>query len=275
MKSIHEEKSFGNTSSHLWRKPEEPFQEMPTLNWHGGGCTLFLQWKGTGQDGGWTEGHKGGGLPMHRAFGKRAADLLLSACGLIMLLPLFLLLAMAIVIDDPGPAFFVQKRVGRRKNGELTYFMMYKFRSMKLTTPHDMPTHLLVNPEQYITRVGRVMRKTSLDELPQIWNILKGDMSIIGPRPALWNQEDLVAEREKYGANDVLPGLSGWAQVNGRDELDIDVKAKLDGEYAGNVTLATDLNCIYRTLANVLKGLGVVEGGTGTMAKQREGNVHL
>lgn len=212
---------------------------------------------------------------MYKAFGKRAADLVLSACGLIMLSPVFLLLAIAIMLDDPGPVFFAQKRAGRKKNGKITYFMLYKFRSMRMTTPHDTPTHLLAHPEQYITRVGRVLRRTSLDELPQIWNIFKGDMSIIGPRPALWNQEDLVAEREKYGANDVMPGLSGWAQVNGRDRLGIDMKARLDGEYAGSVTLTMDLTCICRTLANVLKGLGVVEGGTGEMTKQRKENAQL
>lgn len=207
---------------------------------------------------------------MYKAFGKRTMDIVLSACGLIVLSPVFLILAIAIVIDDPGPVFFAQKRVGRKKGGQITYFNLYKFRSMKMSTPHDMPTHLLENPDQYITRVGKFLRKSSLDELPQIWNILKGDMSIIGPRPALWNQDDLYAEREKYGANDVTPGLSGWAQVNGRDELEIDVKAKFDGDYAKNVSFKMDVTCFFMTIANVLRSRGVVEGGTGEMAKHLE-----
>ena len=199
---------------------------------------------------------------MYKAFGKRMLDVALSACGLILLVPLFLVLAAAIVLDDPGPVLFVQKRVGRKRNGQITHFRLYKFRTMKLSTPHDIPTHLLEHPERYITRVGYVLRRASLDELPQLWNILRGDMSFIGPRPALWNQFDLVAEREKYGANDVTPGLSGWAQVNGRDALEIDVKAKYDGAYAQRVTPGMDLTCFVRTIAYVLKGSGVVEGGT-------------
>ena len=207
---------------------------------------------------------------MYKAFGKRMVDIVLSACGLIVLSPVFLILAIAIVIDDPGPVFFVQKRVGRKKGGQITYFKLYKFRSMKMSTPHDTPTHLLENPEQYITRVGKVLRKTSLDELPQIWNIFKGNMSIIGPRPALWNQDDLVAEREKYGANDVMPGLTGWAQINGRDELEIDVKAKLDGDYVEKMSLGMDVKCFLGTIKSVLKSDGVVEGGTGEMAKKNK-----
>ena len=147
---------------------------------------------------------------------------------------------------------------------------MYKFRSMKMCTPHDVPTHLLKNPEQYITRVGGFLRKTSLDELPQIWNILRGDMSIIGPRPALWNQDDLITERDKYGANDVRPGLSGWAQINGRDELPIDVKAKLDGIYAEKISLGFDLKCFFGTIVSVVRSDGIVEGGTGAMEKKEE-----
>lgn len=204
---------------------------------------------------------------MYKAFGKRMMDIVLSACGLIVLSPVFLILAIAVVIDDPGPVFFAQKRVGRKKDGQITYFKLYKFRSMKMSTPHDTPTHLLENPEQYITRVGKVLRKTSLDELPQIWNIFKGDMSIIGPRPALWNQDDLVAEREKYGANDVMPGLTGWAQINGRDELEIPVKAEFDGEYVEKMSLVMDMKCFLGTIKSVLKSDGVVEGGTGEMAK--------
>lgn len=207
---------------------------------------------------------------MYKVFGKRLIDIVMSFCGLILLSPVYFLLAIAVFVDDPGPIFFTQKRVGRKKNGKITYFKLYKFRSMKMSTPHDMPTHLLENPEQYITKVGRVLRKTSLDELPQIWNILIGNMSIIGPRPALWNQADLVSERDKYGANDVTPGLTGWAQVNGRDELEIDVKAKLDGEYVKNISFKMDLRCFFMTVANVLRHRGVVEGGTGTLAKNIE-----
>lgn len=207
---------------------------------------------------------------MYKAFGKRMMDIVLSACGLIVLSPVFLILVIAIVIDDPGPVFFAQKRVGRKKGGQITYFKLYKFRSMKMSTPHDTPTHLLENPEQYITRVGKVLRKTSLDELPQIWNIFKGDMSIIGPRPALWNQDDLVAEREKYGANDVMPGLTGWAQINGRDELEIPDKARLDGEYVEKLGLRMDVKCFFGTIKSVLKSDGVVEGGTGEMKKAAE-----
>lgn len=210
---------------------------------------------------------------MYKTLGKRCMDVVLAACALIVLSPVFLLLAIAIVIDDPGPVFFTQKRVGRKKDGKITYFKLYKFRSMKMSTPHDTPTHLLSNPEQYITRVGKVLRRTSLDELPQIWNIFKGDMSIIGPRPALWNQDDLVAERERYGANDVMPGLTGWAQINGRDELEIPEKAKLDGEYVEKLSLGMDVKCFFGTIRSVLRSDGVVEGGTGEMKKAAEKEV--
>ena len=203
---------------------------------------------------------------MYSKFWKRLTDIVLSAMALAFLLPVFLLLAAAVVIDDPGPVFFAQKRVGLHKKT----FKMYKFRSMKMCTPHDVPTHLLKNPEQYITRVGGFLRKTSLDELPQIWNILRGDMSIIGPRPALWNQDDLITERDKYGANDVRPGLSGWAQINGRDELPIDVKAKLDGIYAEKISLGFDLKCFFGTIVSVVRSDGIVEGGTGAMEKKEE-----
>lgn len=174
---------------------------------------------------------------------------------------LYLLIMIAIEIDDPGPVFFSQKRVGIHKK----YFQLYKFRSMKMSTPHDMPTHLLENPEQYITRVGKFLRKTSLDEIPQLWNILRGDMSVIGPRPALWNQEDLLAERDKYGANDVKPGLSGWAQICGRDELEIADKARLDGEYVQRMSFGFDCRCFFGTAISALRGDGVVEGGTGEL----------
>lgn len=194
---------------------------------------------------------------------KRIIDILLSFIGLIVLSPVFLILILAIKIDDPGPAFFKQKRVGKGK----THFSLHKFRSMKMSTPHDTPTHLLENPDQYITRVGKILRKTSLDELPQIWDIFVGHMSIIGPRPALWNQYDLLDERDKYGANDIKPGLTGWAQINGRDELEIDVKAKLDGEYVEKLSFGFDVKCFFGTIFNVLKQDGVVEGGTGEMKK--------
>ena len=194
---------------------------------------------------------------------KRALDIVLSFLALIVLSWLYLILIIAIKIDDPGPAFFKQKRVGIHK----TYFMLRKFRSMKMSTPHDIPTHQLENPDQYITKVGKFLRKTSLDELPQIWDIFVGRMSIIGPRPALWNQDDLVAERDKYGANDVKPGLTGWAQINGRDELEIPDKAKLDGEYVEKLSFAFDVKCFFGSIVSVLKHDGVVEGGTGELKK--------
>ena len=197
---------------------------------------------------------------------KRLIDLLLSAVGLTVLSPLFLILAIAIKVDDPGPVFFRQKRVGIHK----TYFDILKFRTMKMETPHDMPTHLLENPDQYITRVGRFLRKTSLDELPQIAQIFTGKMSIIGPRPALWNQYDLIAQRDKYGANDVRPGLSGWAQINGRDELPIEVKARYDGEYVERMSFLFDCKCFFGTIGKVLKHEGVVEGGTGELEKREK-----
>lgn len=192
---------------------------------------------------------------------KRIIDILLSGLAIIILSPLLLILCIAIKLDSPGPIFFTQKRVGIYK----TYFQIYKFRTMRTDTPKDMPTHMLANPEQYITKTGRFLRKTSLDELPQIFNIFKGDMSIVGPRPALWNQDDLVAERDKYGANDVTPGLTGWAQINGRDELEIPVKAKLDGEYVKKYGFTMDVRCFFGTFLSVLRQDGVVEGGTGSM----------
>jgi O-antigen biosynthesis protein WbqP len=193
---------------------------------------------------------------------KRVIDFILALLGLIVLSPIFLILIIAIKIDSRGPVLFKQKRVGIHKS----HFNMLKFRSMRIDTPKDTPTHLLENPEQYITRVGKYLRKTSLDELPQILNILGGAMSIIGPRPALWNQHDLIAERDKYGANDTRPGLTGWAQINGRDELPIEVKAMLDGEYVQRMSLRLDAECFLGTIISVLKKDGVVEGGTGTLA---------
>lgn len=200
---------------------------------------------------------------------KTVIDRVLGILGLICMSWLYAIIALAIVIDDPGPVLFKQKRVGKKKNGKLTYFNILKFRSMKMSTPHDVPTHLLGNPEQYITRVGKFLRKTSLDELPQIWNIaIFHNLSIIGPRPALWNQDDLIAEREKYGANDIMPGLTGWAQINGRDELEIEDKARLDGEYVQKMSFAFDIKCFLGTIFSVLRSDGVVEGGTGEMKKK-------
>ena len=203
---------------------------------------------------------------MYSKFFKRWTDTVLSGLGLIVLAIPMLIVAIIIRCEDPGPVIFKQKRVGLHKK----HFNLYKFRSMKMDTPHDMPTHMLSNPEQYILKVGRFIRKTSIDELPQLWNIFKGDMSIIGPRPALWNQDDLIAERDKYGANDVKPGLTGWAQINGRDELEIPLKAKLDGEYVEKMGLAMDVKCFFGTIMSVLKSDGVVEGGTGEIKKKEE-----
>lgn len=200
---------------------------------------------------------------MYQKIWKRILDFTLSLCGLTILMPAFLVLMLMIKLDSRGPVFFKQKRVGIHK----THFEILKFRTMRIDTPSDTPTHMLANPEQYITRVGQFLRKTSLDELPQIINILKGDMSIIGPRPALWNQYDLIAERDKYGANDVMPGLTGWAQVNGRDELEIPVKAKLDGEYVRHLGFRMDCICFLKTVTSVLRHEGVVEGGTGELKK--------
>lgn len=197
---------------------------------------------------------------------KRIIDFVMALVGLIVLSPIFLILMLAIKLDSPGPILFKQKRVGLHK----THFNILKFRTMKIDTPKDMPTHMLSNPEQYITKVGKFLRKTSLDELPQIINILKGDMSIIGPRPALWNQYDLLEERDKYGANNVVPGLTGWAQINGRDELEIPIKAKLDGEYVEKMSFTFDVKCFFGTVLSVLKSDGVVEGGTGTLIEKEK-----
>lgn len=203
---------------------------------------------------------------MYKRFGKRAMDILLSGLGLVLLSPLFLIVSIAIKVEDPGPVFFRQKRVGIHKS----HFNIVKFRSMRQDTPHDMPTHLLNDPQRWITKTGRLLRKTSLDELPQIAQIFTGKMSIIGPRPALWNQFDLIAERDKYGANDVAPGLTGWAQVNGRDELEIQEKARLDGEYAQNISFRMDMKIFLMTIHSVLRGSGVVEGGPKEMEKEKK-----
>ena len=194
---------------------------------------------------------------------KPILDTMLSLIGLILFSWLFLLIVIAIEIDDPGHVFFAQERIGIHKR----HFKLYKFRSMKMSTPHDVPTHLLENSDQYITRIGSFIRKTSLDEIPQLINILKQDLSIFGPRPALWNQYDLIEERDKYGANDVKPGLSGWAQINGRDELEIADKARLDGEYVKRMSFPFDCRCFFGTAVSALRHDGVVEGGTGELHK--------
>ena len=195
---------------------------------------------------------------------KRLIDVMVSFVSLFVLSPLYLVLVIAIKLDTKGPVLFKQKRVGIHK----THFEILKFRTMRIDTPKDMPTHLLENPDQWITKVGKFLRRTSLDELPQIINILKGEMSIIGPRPALWNQYDLIEERDRYGANDVTPGLTGWAQINGRDTIEIEDKAEYDGHYAQNLGFRMDWICFWSTVAYVLKRNGVVEGGTGVLEKQ-------
>lgn len=201
---------------------------------------------------------------LYSKYGKRMLDVVLSFGGLVALSPVYAAIALAIKIEDPGPVLFTQKRVGQNKE----YFKLHKFRSMKVSTPHDVPTHQLENPEQYITKVGKFIRAHSLDELPQIWDIFVGNMSVIGPRPGLWNQDLLIAERDKYGANDVKPGLTGWAQINGRDELEIPVKAKLDGEYVQKQSLLFDMKCFLGTISKVSHDDSVVEGGTGEMKKK-------
>lgn len=203
---------------------------------------------------------------MYRNGIKRLLAIVLSLCGMIVLSPLLLILCIAIKMDSPGPVLFKQKRVGIHKR----YFNILKFRTMRIDTPHDMPTHMLANPDQYITKMGHFLRKTSLDELPQLWNIFVGDMAVIGPRPALWNQFDLLAERDKYKANDVRPGLTGWAQIHGRDELEIADKARLDGYYVEHLSFWMDVKCFFGTIKAVLDHDGVVEGGTGTLHKEEK-----
>ena len=203
---------------------------------------------------------------MYRNYIKRLLAIILSLGGMICLSWLFLILSVAIKLDSPGPVFFRQKRVGKNKK----HFQILKFRTMRIDTPHDMPTHLLQDPDQYITRVGRFLRPPSLDELPQLWNIFVGDMAVIGPRPALWNQYDLLDARDQYGANDLRPGLTGWAQIHGRDELEIPEKARLDGYYAQNLSFGLDVRCFFGTIKAVLAHDGVVEGGTGTLDRQQK-----
>lgn len=208
---------------------------------------------------------KRGKTDMYKNFFKRFIDILLSLGGIALLWLPMLVLAIVIKLDSKGPVFFRQKRVGKGK----THFNILKFRTMRTDTPHDAPTHELSDPAKWITKVGAFLRKTSLDELPQLFNILAGQMSVIGPRPALWNQYDLIEERDKYGANDVRPGLTGWAQINGRDELEIPVKARLDGEYVERMSFAFDVKCFFGTVTSVLRSDGVVEGGTGEMERQK------
>lgn len=205
--------------------------------------------------------HKAG---LYEKVFKRIFDVVLSFGGLVVLSPVFLILSLWIIIDDPGPVLFTQKRVGKDKQ----YFKLHKFRSMKMSTPHDRPTHMLENPEQYITKAGKFIRAHSLDELPQIWDIFIGNMSVIGPRPGLWNQDWLTACRDEYGANDIKPGLTGWAQINGRDELEIPEKAKLDGEYTKKLGFKMDCKCFLGSLHVFGKDDSVVEGGTGEIKKQ-------
>ncbi len=205
---------------------------------------------------------------MYKHFLKRLIDFVLALCGIVVLAIPMLVIAIIVKCDSRGPVLFMQKRVGRNKR----YFMMPKFRSMYTETPAEMPTHMLNDPSRWITKSGAVLRKTSLDELPQLFSILKGDMAVIGPRPALWNQDDLIAERDKYGANDIRPGLTGWAQINGRDELEIADKAALDGEYVAKMGFFFDCKCFLGTITSVLKHDGVVEGGTGQGANDNKEN---
>lgn len=203
---------------------------------------------------------------MYQKYAKRFIDIILSFIGIAVLSIPMLIISVIIKIDSPGNVLFKQKRIGIGKKE----FYILKYRTMRTDTPHNMPTHMLNNPDAYITKIGRFLRKYSLDELPQMFNIFKGDMSIIGPRPALWNQSDLIAERDKYGANDIKPGLTGWAQINGRDELPIDVKARLDGEYAEKLSFLFDVKCFFGTILSVLKHDGVVEGGTGNLSNETD-----
>ncbi len=255
------------------KKPSSVFRNKPEeKNPMEGKKVIFVENADESENADGKRGHleATGNANGHRSFYdkviKRIIDAVLSFCGLVVLSPVFLFLSVWIVIDDPGPILFTQKRVGKNKQ----YFKLHKFRSMKMSTPHDRPTHMLDNPEQYITKSGKFIRKHSLDELPQIWDIFIGNMSIIGPRPALWNQDWLTACRDEYDANDLKPGLTGWAQINGRDSIEIPVKAKLDGEYREKESFLFDIKCFFGTIFSVAKGEGVVEGGTGEIRKQHE-----
>ncbi len=213
-----------------------------------------------------TVGHESRRASFYELVIKRFFDIIMSLAGMIILSPVFLFLSIWILIDDPGPILFTQKRLGENKR----YFKLHKFRSMKMSTPHDRPTHMLDNPDQYITKAGKFIRAHSLDELPQIWDIFIGNMSVVGPRPGLWNQDVLTAERDKYGANAVRPGLTGWAQINGRDELEISEKARLDGEYVKNLGLIMDLKCFFGSLGVFTGDESVVEGGTGAIESENK-----
>ena len=255
------------------KKPESVYKNNPD-EWNPmqGKIVQFIENKDEKENADGIRGHlEAIGSSSHQSglyekYGKRVLDILLSLAGLMVLSPVLLLLAAWIYLDDPGPVLFTQKRIGKDKQ----YFKLHKFRSMKVCTPHDKPTHMLENPEQYITKSGKFIRAHSLDELPQIWDIFIGNMSVIGPRPGLWNQDLLTAERDKYGANDIKPGLTGWAQINGRDELEIPEKAKLDGDYAGNLSLKFDIKCFVGSLGVFSGDKSVVEGGTGQIKKENK-----
>lgn len=255
------------------KKPDSVYQNQPDeKNPMEGKKVRFIEDENEKENADGVRGHlEAVGYVEHKAsvyelVVKRFFDALLSFFGLILLSPIFLILSLWIIIDDPGPVFFTQKRIGQNK----CFFKLHKFRSMKMSTPHDKPTHMLENPEQYITKAGKFIRAHSLDELPQIWDIFIGNMSVIGPRPGLWNQDLLTAERDKYGANEIKPGLSGWAQINGRDELEIPDKARLDGEYTAKIGLKMDIKCFLGSLG-VFKGdKSLVEGGTGEIKKQEQ-----
>ena len=256
----------------LIKKPSSIYKNKPQeRNPMEGKMVEFVYHENDKENADGVKGHLvaiGDAKPKKRAYNffKRLLDIILSFGALFVLSPLFLVLILAIVIDDPGPVFFTQKRLGKNKR----FFKLHKFRSMKMSTPHDVPTHMLDNPEQYITKIGKFIRAHSLDELPQIWDIFIGNMSVIGPRPGLWNQDLLTSERDKYHANDVKPGLTGWAQINGRDELEIPDKAKLDGEYVDKMSFAFDCKCFFGSLHVFRKDDSVVEGGTGELEKKKE-----
>ena len=255
----------------LMKRPSSRYKDNPSeQNPMEGKTVMFVEDPNEPENADGARGHLEATGTAHHKAGfyekviKRLLDLILSFFGLVILSPVFLVLSLWIVIDDPGPVLFTQKRIGRNK----AFFKLHKFRSMKMSTPHDKPTHMLENPEQYITKAGKFIRKHSLDELPQVWDIFIGNMSVIGPRPGLWNQDLLTAERDKYDANDVKPGLTGWAQINGRDELEIPDKAKLDGDYVKRMSFKMDFKCFVGSIG-VFKGdESVVEGGTGKNKKQ-------
>lgn len=255
----------------LMKRPSSRYKDNPSeQNPMEGKTVMFVEDTNEVENADGVRGHlEATGIAVHkggfyeRVF-KRLLDIILSFFGLVILSPVFLIISLWIVVDDPGPVLFTQKRIGQNK----AYFKLHKFRSMKMSTPHDKPTHMLDNPEQYITKAGKFIRLHSLDELPQIWDIFIGNMSVIGPRPGLWNQDLLTAERDKYGANDIKPGLTGWAQINGRDELEIPIKAKFDGEYAKKLGLKMDIKCFLGSLHVFGKDDSVVEGGTGEINKK-------